>query len=164
MEIEKGKAMTDNMHDIYFDTILLDLKAKNTTQVYQRISKHVSSLIGTPEKFLLDVIIDNEETQNSGVENGVSIIHARLPRLTRPIIVFSTIENPIDFKAADGKFVDMAVLVLSPEFEGTKHLQRLAMVTRFFNNKETRMTLRSAQNIDNVRSVIKEVNLLKKVA
>ena len=152
------------MNEMYFDTILMDVKATNAKQVYQKLAEHVANLIGTPEQFLLEMITDNEERHNSGVSHGVAIAHAQLPRLTRPMIIFSKIEDLVDFHAADGEPVDMVALVLSPEFEGSKHLQRLARVTRFFNEAETRMALRNADDFEAVRNVVKEANALKKAA
>lgn len=156
--------MTDNMQEVYFDTIIMDLKAANAKEVYKKLSNHVSNLIGTAEKFLLDTIIENEENKNSGIGGGIAVVHARLPRLTRPIIIYSKIIDPIDFSAADGELVDIVTLVLSPEFEGSKHLQRLAMVTRFFNHEETRTALRNAEDFECVRTIVSEINERKKAA
>lgn len=156
--------MSYNMQDMYFDTILLGVKSSQPKNIYKEISSHVSGLIGTPEDFLLNMIMKNQEEQNSGVQNGVSIIHAQLPRLTRPIILFAKLEKEADFHAADGKFVDMVALILSPEFEGVKHLQRLSAVTRFFNDEETRNTLRKADSADLIRNAVRDINTLRKVA
>lgn len=156
--------MTDDLQNIYFDSILLDMKANNPKQIYQKLSKHISNLIGTPENYFLKLLDENENYQNSGIGNGVAVIHARLPRLTRSMIVYSKISNPVNFSAADGVPVDMVALVLSPEFEGPKHLQRLAMVSRFFSNEETCAMLREATNYDSVRMTVKEMNERKKAA
>ena len=58
----------------------------------------------------------------------------------------------------------MIALVLSPEFEGSKHLQRLAMVTRFFNDTYVRNALRQANSYDDIRMVVKDVNERRKAA
>ena len=92
----KGEMMSNNIHEVHFDTVLMNLKSTSAKGIYKKLSKHVSNLIGTPEKFLLDAIMKNEENKNSGTENGVAIVHARLPRLTRPIIIYSKIVNLIE--------------------------------------------------------------------
>lgn len=156
--------MTDNIHEVYFDTILLDLNATSANQIYKKLSNHISNIIGESEKFLFDTIMENEENKNSGIGNGVAVGHARLPRLTRPIIVYSKTAHPIDFKAADEELVNMVILVLSPEFEGVKHLQRLATITRFFSDKETRVALQNSDDFNSIRAIVKQVNERKKAA
>ena len=78
--------MSNNIQDMFVDTIISDLKASNKKEVYKKLANHVATLIGTPENFLLDIINKNEQQQNSSMGNGVAIAHAQLPRLTRPII------------------------------------------------------------------------------
>ena len=150
--------------DIYFDTIILDVKANNVKQVFQQLSQHVSSLIGSCEEFLSDSLLQREQHQNSGIGNGVAIIDAKLPRLTRPMVVYAKIEKDVEFNAADGEPVDIVVLVLSPEFEGTQHLQRLASISRFFRSKENLLNLREAKDYQSVRAVAKAASHNKKSA
>lgn len=156
--------MTKNIQQMYFDTILPDLKATSAKQLYQTLSKHVSNLIGTSEKFVFSILMENEALDNSGIGNGVAIAHAKIPRLTRPMIVFTRSTTPINFKAIDGEPIDMVALVLSPEHEGSMHLQRLAMVTRFFNNKEARQMLRNLEGSDGIRLAVQDIYARKKVA
>jgi len=156
--------MTNHTQPMHIDNILLDINADNVKQVFQHLSKHVCQLIGTPEEFLLSSLWQREERQNSGIGHGVAVLDAKLPRLTRPIIIYSTIAKPIEYNASDNEPVDMIALVLSPEFEGSKHLQRLAMVTRFFNDTYVRNTLRQADSYDDIRMVVKDINERKKVA
>ena len=156
--------MSNNIQDMFVDTIINDVKASSKKEVYKKLATHVATLIGTPEKFLLDIINKNEQQQNSAMGNGVAIAHAQLPRLTRPMIVLAKMSDGIDFMADDREPVDLITLVLSPEFEGPTHLQRIAMVARFFNDETARKNLREAENYEDIRSTIKQMNERKKVA
>jgi PTS system nitrogen regulatory IIA component len=160
----KGKAMTNEMNMLHFDSILTELKATNVKQIFQTLSTHVSRLIGTPEKFLLDSLVDLEKQGSSGIGQGVAVSHMRLPRLTRPMIVYAKLSDVVEFQSSDAEPVDLICLVLSPEFEGPKHLQRLAKVTRFFNDKNFCNQLRAAQDKESIRQALKEVNNRKLAA
>jgi len=153
-----------NNSEMNIDIILPNLKASNAKQVFQKLSEHVCNMIGTPEKKLYSLLVKQENSLNSGIGNGVAIAHAKLPRLTRPMIIYSKLETPVHFNAADGEPVDMVAVVLSPEFEGVRHLQRLAMVTRFFSNKEARDMLHDAEDFEDIRNAIAIINARKKAA
>lgn len=156
--------MTNNIQEIYFDTIIPSLKVMNSKQAYQKISNHVSNLIGVSENTLLNIMLENDALNTSGIGNGVAIAHAKLPRLTRPMIVYAKLDKEIEFNALDDEPVNMVCLVLSPEFEGPKHLQRLSMVTRFFKDNKTRAALEDATDYDSIRMAVKLMNEMKKAA
>lgn len=156
--------MAHTLQDMYFDTILPNLKSGSAEQVFQKLVNHVSNLIGTSEKDLYNLLIENGALKNSGIGNGVSIIHAKLPRLTRPMIIFAQLTSPMPFNSVDAEPVDMVAMVLSPEYQGPVHLQRLSMVTRFFSDEETRAALRAAPDYDSIRMVVKDMSERKKAA
>lgn len=150
--------------EMNIDIILPELKASNPKQVFQKIAEHVCHMIGTPEEKLYGLLVNEDNSFNAVIENGVAVAEAKLPRLTRPMIVYSKIDKEIDFNAADGEYIDMVAVILSPEFEDIKHLQRLAMTTRFFANTEARDSLREANGFEEVRNAVKMINERKKAA
>lgn len=156
--------MANDIHKIEFDSILIDLKTSSVKHALKTLSAHVHRLIGAPEDKIFKQFMAFEKEGTSAIGNGVSIPHMRLPRLTRPMTIFAKLPTSIDFSASDGEPVDMICLILSPEFEGPKHLQRLHTVTRFFNNKEIREALRGATDKDDVRMILKQENHLRLAA
>ena len=153
--------MQNNLH---INTIIPNLKAGNAKQVFQKLSAHVSNMIGVSQKELYRLLVKQEDSLNSGVGHGVAIAHAKLPRLTRPIILYARLEQAVHFDAADGELVDMVAVVLSPEFETAPHLQRLATVTRFFTNYENRLSLQQATDYESIRRAIDDIQSRKKAA
>lgn len=153
----KGKSMTNN-NIIEFDLILMDLKSTNVKDTYSKLSAHIHRIIGTSEKTILNHLMTLEKEQGSGIGKGVAIPHMRLPRLTRPLTIFAKLSSTVDFKANDGEPVDIVCLVLSPEFEGPKHLQRLSQTTRLLNDTHLLEKLRSTQDKDDVKMIMKEKN------
>ena len=153
-----------NNNEMYIDVILPDVKASNPKQIFQKIAEHVCNMIGTPEEKLYGLLVHEDNSFNAVIDCGVAVADAKLPRLTRPMIVYAKLDNAVDFDAPDSKLVDMIAVVLSPEFEGIEHLQRLAMTTRFFSNKDARDMLHDAQGFEEVRNAVKNINARKKAA
>lgn len=156
--------MTNNIHELRFDSILPDLKVTSAKQVFQKLAKHAFRLIGTPEKKLLNNLLQQEQGESSGIGQGIAIVHMRLPRLTKPFVVFTKLTHTVDFDSIDGEPVDLVCLVLSPEYEGPKHLRRLAKVSRFFKDKQFCDSLRAAHSADDVSMILKEINNQKMAA
>ncbi|MEL6481923.1 MAG: PTS sugar transporter subunit IIA, partial [Pseudomonadota bacterium] len=52
------------------------------------------------------------------------------------------LEHPLDFDAADGKGVDLMMVLLAPEDAGADHLRALAKVSRLLRENATRTKLR----------------------
>lgn len=156
--------MTNNIQQMHFDSILPEVKAINKKQVFQQISKHISNMIGTSEKFLFDILVNNEDIDSSAIGNGVAVAHAKVPRLTKPMIIFAKSPKPINFNAFDGEPVDLFCVLLSPEYQASQHLQRLAMTTRFFKDDDVRNDLRKATDYDTIRMVVSHSNIKKKAA
>ncbi len=153
--------MSDNKNNIEFDSILLDLKANSVKRVFQLFDTQVKKLVGTPENTIFDHLMQNFKTENCTIGNGVAIPHIRLPRLTRPMIIFAKIPKGIDFGSVDGEPVDVICFILSPEYEGPIHLQRLARMTRFFKDQEIVSQLREAEDKDDVRMILRHQNNLR---
>lgn len=156
--------MTNNISELNFDSVLMDIKATSYKQVLQKLSEHTSNLIGAPKDFLLEELLKHEAEHSSGIGNGVAIAHMRLPRLTRPMKIFAKISRPVNFMSTDGEPVDLICLVLSPDFEGTKHLSRLAKVSRFFCDQIFCNNLRDANTKDEIRNTLKEMNTRRMAA
>ena len=156
--------MTNDIQDIYFDSIIFNLNAGTPKDVLKKLSVHISKLIGTPASFLQETLIEQEKEHSSAIGNGVAIPHMRLPRLTKPMIIFARINKAVDFEAVDNEPVDMVCLVLSPEFEGPKHLSRLAKISRFFSQDKMRYQLHQAKDSDEIRLMMKTLSTRKLAA
>lgn len=156
--------MTNDIQQFQFDSIIAELKVNSSQDVFKKLSEHTSNLIGTSQKFLYDALIDQENIDNSGIGHGVAITHMRLPRLTKPFIIFAKLNRSVDFEASDNEPVDMVCMVLSPDFEGMKHLSRLAEVSRVFNNKELCFELREAKNKEDIKMALRSFNERKMAA
>ena len=75
---------------------------------------------------------DRERLGCTALGKGIAVPHGRLDGLTDPIIAIVSLENPIDYDAADGVPVWLVVCLLVPIEASELHLNLLAsLVTRF---------------------------------
>lgn len=85
-------------------------------------------------EFLYQVLLAREALGSTGVGDGIAIPHVRNPivlHLSRPIVMLSFLEQPIDFDALDGQPVTILFTLISPTVRAHLHLlSRLAFVLR----------------------------------
>ncbi|MEM6811272.1 MAG: PTS sugar transporter subunit IIA [Pseudomonadota bacterium] len=147
--------MSNHLH---FDSVLCDINASSLKQTYQILADHISQLIGTPKQSIFLHLMTAEKEENSFIGNGIAIPHMRLERLTKPMIVLAKLNNPIESAEQDMQPVDLVCLVLSPDYEGPKHLQRLAIVSRYFKDEQFVEHLRQCKTADDIRNVLQVTN------
>jgi len=150
--------MSNDVNELRFDSIHPDIRATSRKQIFKALADHVEKLIGAPASDLIDLFDKREKQQSSAVGHGVFIPNAKLSRLTKPLVIFTRCPNGINADAADNLPIDLICLVLSPSHEGTTHLRRLAKVSRFFNNNHFCESLRNAEDINDIKSVLAEAN------
>jgi len=148
-----------NINELRFDSILPDLKASTQKQVIQSLSEHVENLIGISSHDMISTLCSLEARRSAVIRNGVAIMDAKLPRLTKPLVIFTRCLKPVDFDAADNTPIDLICLILSPthEVSGT-HLRQFAKVSRFFNDQGFCDLLRNAKDGMQVKSIVAETN------
>lgn len=144
--------------ELYFDSIVMDVKVSSQQQLFEKLADHVSMLIGTPKLTFQKQLIEQEKKQSSTIGHGVFVPNACLPRLTRPMFIFLKLDKGIDCNAQDSELVDMVCLVLSPVSESVFHLRRIAKAARFLSDKEFLRQLRAAENKNDVQAALNRTN------
>jgi len=84
--------------------------------------------------FLYQVLLARESLGSTGIGNGIAIQHVRNPvvlHVSQPSVTLCFLENPIDFKALDGKPVHILFTMISPTVRIHLHLlSRLGFMLR----------------------------------
>jgi len=150
--------MTNKINELNFDSIMLDVNANSIKQAYQILADQISQLIGTPKQYIIFHLMAAEKNESAIIGNGIAIPHMRLERLTRPMIVYMKLNSGVQGADPEETPADLFCLVLSPDYEGTKHLQRLSMVSRCFKNEDFCKNLRQASNKQEIRSAVQVMN------
>ena len=144
------------MYDILSkSTIRTKIKASNKKQLLQDIANIASEHVGVPSMNIAKSLQQREILGPTGIGNGVAIPHIKTKGLKKIYGFFSSLERPIDFESADKQPVDLIFTILAPENNvGTEHLKALAMVSRFFSDKDIRSKLRSSENADSLFAIL----------
>ena len=144
------------MNDILSKSaIRTKIKASNKKQLLQDIANIASEHVGIPSMNIAKSLQQREILGPTGIGNGVAIPHIKTSGLTKIHGFFSSLERPIDFESADKQPVDLIFTILAPENNnGTEHLKALAMVSRFFSDKDIRSKLRSSENAESLFAIL----------
>lgn len=149
---------------LQFDSVVLGLKIHDQKQLFQKISKHISRIFGGSETTLTKNFLDEEKKHSSSLGNGVSVTHATLPNITKPLTIFIQLSDPVDFTMSDQQPVDMMCVLLMPEHEQSSALSRLSHIARFLNNAQLLSDLRAATSTAEINNIMYLNSALKKKA
>ena len=97
---------------------------------------------------------ERERLGSTGFGDGVAIPHGKLAALDRVYALVARLAAPIDYKAIDGREVDLVFLLLSPPDAGAEHLKSLAAVSRLVRHAGVVEKLRGARTRDALAAVL----------
>lgn len=119
------------------DLIQLNISLKTKDEIFLEIARMVekSGFISDGEE-IFEKLISREELMTTGIGNGFAIPHAFADGLTKTIVLFISLKNPIEFQAVDNKPVSYIFALIGPKNKQVMHLKMLARVSRLINNKD----------------------------
>ena len=97
---------------------------------------------------------EREQLGSTGFGQGVAIPHGKIDGLSRIYGLFARLGEPVDYKAIDGRPVDLVFLLLSPPDAGAEHLKALAAISRVTRNAATLEKMRGARSRDALAAVL----------
>lgn len=139
------------------DAVLLELEPGDKREVLGQMSRALAGAV--PEldaDRLLQVLLDREGLQSTGIGEGVAIPHGKFPGLDRLLASFARSSPGTDFEAVDGQPTHLFFLLVVPEHSGGQHLKALARISRFFRDASFRKRLLEAGSIEQVFEAIAE--------
>ena len=114
------------------------------------------------QDFLLQVLLAREALGTTAIGEGIAIPHVRNPILLHvasPAITLCFLQSPIDFKAVDGRPVDILFTLISPT--ARTHLHLLAKLAYALRDGRFKAVLRQqatpAEILGTVRSIEDEL-------
>lgn len=137
--------------------VVLDLRSRDKRGVLGEMADALArSESGLEAQRLLDVLLERESLQSTGIGEGVAIPHGKLPGLGRLLATFARSREGVDFESIDGQPTQLFFLLVVPEHSGGQHLKALARISRFFRDAAFRKTLLEAQSTEDVFRAIEE--------
>lgn len=107
----------------------------------QFISKDVTSL--DPDD-LFSSLLARERLGSTALGQGIALPHSRMKNCPQAIGALLTLQQPIDFEAADDQPVDILFVLIVPEEATQEHLNILAMLAEQFSDPTYARALRAA--------------------
>jgi nitrogen PTS system EIIA component len=139
------------------DAVILDVESVDKPAVLERLARAVAGAeAGVDPERLLQVLVERENLQSTGIGDGVAIPHGKLPGLGRLLAGFTRSRGGVDFESIDGQPTHLFFLLVVPEHSGGLHLKALARISRFFRDAGFRKALLEAESREDVLQAIEE--------
>ena len=85
----------------------------------------------TDPRAVHQLLLEREVLCSTGIGAGIAIPHCKLKTLDSPVLAVATTSHAIDFKALDGKPVQVFFLLVSPQNAPAEHLQALSGISKW---------------------------------
>jgi PTS system nitrogen regulatory IIA component len=137
-----------------FDAITTRLSAGNKRSLLQQLSNLAAQRLGVDAAPIQASVSEREQLGSTGFGQGVAIPHGKIESLGRIYALFARLAEPIDYKAIDGRSVDLVFLLLSPTDAGAEHLKALAAISRVTRDIPALEKVRGARSRDALAAVL----------
>jgi PTS system nitrogen regulatory IIA component len=137
--------------------VVLELASEAKPEVLSEMASAMATAeTGVEAERLLEVLLERESLQSTGIGDGVAIPHGKLPGLDRLVASFARSRKGVDFDSIDGQPTHLFFLLVVPEHSGGQHLKALARISRFFRDAVFRKRLVEAESLEAVFRAIEE--------
>ena len=137
-----------------FDAIKTSLPGGNKRSLLQQLANLAAQRLGVDAAAIHASLMEREQLGSTGFGQGVAIPHGKIEGLGRIYGLFARLSEPLDYKAIDGRPVDLVFLLLSPVDAGAEHLKALAAISRVTRNGATLEKMRGARSSDALAAVL----------
>jgi PTS system nitrogen regulatory IIA component len=120
-------------------------------RVFERAAESMSAELDLDAESIYRALLAREKLGSTAVGEGVAIPHSRDDHCGDAAGCLITLEEPIDFAAADGKAVDIVFVLLVPAEATQNHLNILAGLATALSNSDIRSTLRDAKTAEQAK-------------
>jgi PTS system nitrogen regulatory IIA component len=137
-----------------FDAIKTSLPGGNKRSLLQQLANLASQRLKLDSAAILASLTEREQLGSTGFGHGVAIPHGKIEGLGRIYGLFARLGEAVDYKAIDGRPVDLVFLLLSPPDAGADHLKALAAVSRVIRDSAILEQMRGARSRDALAVVL----------
>ena len=139
------------------DAVILNLDVSSKREALMEMSAALAKVEPQIEADrLLEVLLEREALQSTGIGEGVAIPHGKMAGLDRLVASFARSPGGIDFESIDGRPTQHFFLLVVPEHSGGQYLKALARISRFFRDAAFRQQLVEAESLEDVVRAIEE--------
>jgi PTS system nitrogen regulatory IIA component len=138
--------------------IVADLQGTDKSSVLRELaSVLVKPCQGGSLEDLLQVLLEREKLESTGIGDGIAIPHGRLKKLKEFYISFGRSVKGIDFDSIDGKPSHLFFLVMAPENSAVNNLNLLGRIVTLLKDPSFRKQLMEGHSQEELfRSISEE--------
>ena len=137
------------------DAVILDLGVSTKREVLADMAAGLAKVEPQIEADrLLEVLLEREALQSTGIGEGVAIPHGKMAGLDRLVATFARSSEGVDFDSIDGQPTHHLFLLVVPEHSGGQYLKALARISRFFRDAAFRQQLAGARSLEDIIQAI----------
>lgn len=137
-----------------FDAIKTSLPGGSKKNLLQQLANLAGQRLDLSASQILGSLTEREQLGSTGFGQGVAIPHGKVEGMKQIYCIFARVAEPLDYKAIDGRPVDLVFLLLSPPDAGAEHLKALAAISRVARNGATLEKMRGARSRDALAAVL----------
>ena len=137
-----------------FDAIKTAVPAGTKRSLLQQLAQLAAARLEADAAAIVASVSEREQLGSTGFGQGVAIPHGKVEGLNRIYGLFVRLAEPIDYKAIDGREVDLVFFLLSPPDAGAEHLKALAAISRVTRHMPTLEKMRGARSRDALAAVL----------
>ena len=100
-------------------------------------------------------VIEREKTINTGMINAIALPHAKTDGVDDLRVAVGIKREGLDFGAMDGKKSRLFILIVSPKKAFVPHLEFLATISTFLENKKVCEAVINATSPDKVAELLR---------
>jgi PTS system nitrogen regulatory IIA component len=139
------------------DAVILDLAVETKREVLAEMANALAKVEPQIDADrLLEVLLEREALQSTGIGEGVAIPHGKMVGLDRLVASFARSHEGVDFEAIDGQLTHHFFLLVVPEHSGGQYLKALARISRFFRDPTFRQRLSEVESLEDLIHAIEE--------
>jgi len=138
--------------------IVADLQGTDKSSVLRELASVLVKpcQVGSLED-LLQVLLEREKLESTGIGDGIAIPHGRLKKLKEFYISFGRSVKGIDFDSIDGKPSHLFFLVMAPENSAVNNLNLLGRIVTLLKDPSFRKQLMEGHSQEELfRSISEE--------
>ena len=137
-----------------FDAIKTSLPGGSKKVLLQQLANLAAQRLDADPQAILASLTEREQLGSTGFGHGVAIPHGKVEGLKTIYCLFARLAEPLDYKAIDGRPVDLVFLLLAPPDAGAEHLKALAAISRVTRHAATLEKMRGARSRDALAAVL----------
>jgi PTS system nitrogen regulatory IIA component len=139
------------------DAVILDLESNTKDALLAEMSAALAKAVPALDADrLLQVLIERESEQSTGIGEGVAIPHGRIPGLSSLVASFARCNKGIDFGSLDRQPAQLFFLLVAPTHDNSQSLKALARMCHFFRDAAFCKKLTEAEKLEDIFLAIEE--------